>query len=351
MQLTYNQVMARPQSLHSHTHFSDGKLSLPDLLETAARFNIDTLAITDHDVALSAEQVNYLKNHAPINWISGIEISARLGSELAPEQPDTGIHVVGLFIDPEHAQIKQYVKWAIHHRQQLVKQKVNHLKSLGFEINFAECLQAATPSPMVRSPHLVASLLAKPHNRALMMKLKQQLHQKAHQSDRLQRLHQKVLQAPESQLPYLLFMTPQAFVPMPYFENEPDVDVKQAGEIIKAAGGLSFAAHYFTVKLPNALDILDTILGHKLLDGAETIFGFFEMKAGQTEFIHQQRKQIQAIVTKHQALASGGADAHAAVDLETFVQHPDSRLTANLAQTMLKLAGHTGANSSLADQS
>lgn len=83
--------------LHSHTNFSDGKLSPETLIDRATNFQLDVLAITDHDtVAALPIAENYIKAHAlKLKLIKGIEISTSWhGFE---------IHIVGLNIDPENS--------------------------------------------------------------------------------------------------------------------------------------------------------------------------------------------------------------------------------------------------------
>ncbi len=79
--------------LHSHTTCSDGGLSPDVLLERAINFQIDVLAITDHDTvaAIDLAEKYILDKDLPIRLIRGIEIStAWHGFE---------IHIVGLNID------------------------------------------------------------------------------------------------------------------------------------------------------------------------------------------------------------------------------------------------------------
>lgn len=82
--------------LHSHTKCSDGGLTPEELIERAINFQIDVLAITDHDTVSALDIAkNYIKekNYA-LTLINGIEISTVWeGFE---------IHIVGLNIDSTH---------------------------------------------------------------------------------------------------------------------------------------------------------------------------------------------------------------------------------------------------------
>lgn len=81
--------------LHSHTSYSDGVLSVPELLQRALACKLDVLAITDHDtVAAICEAQRWLAEaRLPLTLIPGVEISTAW--------QDFEIHIVGLNINPE----------------------------------------------------------------------------------------------------------------------------------------------------------------------------------------------------------------------------------------------------------
>ncbi len=85
--------------LHSHTTSSDGRFSPSDVIQRASEFNVDVLAITDHDTTAGlAEAANYIaQNKLPIQLIRGIEISTLWQNK--------DIHIVGLNIDEHNPQL------------------------------------------------------------------------------------------------------------------------------------------------------------------------------------------------------------------------------------------------------
>lgn len=90
--------------LHSHTTCSDGRFSTVQLLDRAVEFNIDVLAITDHD---SVDAINdareYIKAESlPVHLINGIEFSTVWQNK--------DIHIVGLNIDIENTELQQLIK-------------------------------------------------------------------------------------------------------------------------------------------------------------------------------------------------------------------------------------------------
>lgn len=75
--------------LHTHTNHSDGTLSPDELIALAITSGIDMLSITDHDTTLAFED---LRAPPELRVIPGVEFSTTWDH--------TGIHVVGLGIDP-----------------------------------------------------------------------------------------------------------------------------------------------------------------------------------------------------------------------------------------------------------
>lgn len=96
--------------LHSHTTASDGRLEPKDLVDRALSFDIEVLAITDHDTVdglVPAKQ--YVEdNQLPIKIINGIEISTVWQNK--------DIHIVGLNIDPDNPALKTLIEQQKQHR-------------------------------------------------------------------------------------------------------------------------------------------------------------------------------------------------------------------------------------------
>jgi len=76
--------------LHSHTVFSDGLLSVEQLIDRAINNNVDVLAITDHDCLDGSEQAFYTKKNIKIIY----------GLELSTDRNDESVHILGYFKEP-----------------------------------------------------------------------------------------------------------------------------------------------------------------------------------------------------------------------------------------------------------
>jgi len=113
--------------LHSHTLCSDGGLSPQALIERAVNFQIDVLAITDHDTtaALDIAHRYIVEKNYPIKLINGIEISTNWnGFE---------IHIVGLNIDPQSKELQNLVATQKQLREQRALEIGVKLQKCGFE--------------------------------------------------------------------------------------------------------------------------------------------------------------------------------------------------------------------------
>lgn len=113
--------------LHSHTHFSDGKLTVPELMLRAQQMQIDCLAITDHDCVEAIQPaLDYVAKHQhKTQLISGTEISTRWhGFE---------IHILGLDVDHTNALFLQRLQSQLDKRLQRAQKISQKLAQIGHE--------------------------------------------------------------------------------------------------------------------------------------------------------------------------------------------------------------------------
>lgn len=76
--------------LHCHTRFSDGKLTVDEVLDRAINNKVDVLAITDHDCV----------DGSKIAFNTTKDIKTIYGVELSTERNDESVHVLGYFKEP-----------------------------------------------------------------------------------------------------------------------------------------------------------------------------------------------------------------------------------------------------------
>lgn len=88
--------------MHTHTNYSDGELSLEELIQLAISKNIKALAITDHNTIEEIKTINRNSSliiNSGINIINGIELSAKV---------DQGtMHILGYNIDIKNTTLNE----------------------------------------------------------------------------------------------------------------------------------------------------------------------------------------------------------------------------------------------------
>ena len=117
--------------LHMHTNKSDGALTPKQIIDEAAKANLQAISITDHDTidVYTDETIKYAKEKG-IKLIVGVEISTK--------SDRCGIHVLGYNFDLNNEEFKQKldkIRNAIHDYLKAVAKK---LEKLNYKINVEE---------------------------------------------------------------------------------------------------------------------------------------------------------------------------------------------------------------------
>jgi predicted metal-dependent phosphoesterase TrpH len=94
--------------LHTHTYYSDGVLSPTELVQRAIEYQVDVLALTDHDTVLGIEEALTAAQSHAIKIIPGIEISCQWREQT--------IHMIGLNVDIAHPYLQQKLQQVWHDR-------------------------------------------------------------------------------------------------------------------------------------------------------------------------------------------------------------------------------------------
>lgn len=131
--------------LHSHTTFSDGKLTPQELVDRAINFQIDALAITDHDstdgIAIAKTYIE--EKNLALEIINGVEISTSWhGFE---------IHIVGLNIELSNTKLTKLLASQANAREQRAISMGEKLEKCGFEGVYQEAKEMANNGTITRS--------------------------------------------------------------------------------------------------------------------------------------------------------------------------------------------------------
>ncbi|EKK7176723.1 TPA: PHP domain-containing protein [Vibrio alginolyticus] len=246
--------------LHSHTTASDGRLEPKDLVERALSFDIEVLAITDHDtvdgLALAKQYVQ--DNNLPIKIINGIEISTVWQNK--------DIHIVGLNIDPENKQLSALIEQQKQHRitrSELIAERLQKATRVGV---LEEVRKIAGDAPVTRA-HFAKWLVDNGYAKTMQMVFKK----------------------------YLTRNNP-GYVPPNW------CSMKDAVDAIHAAGGMSVLAHPGRYKL--------TAKWIKRLLAAFVEAGGDAMEVAQPQQAQQERRNLADYAIQYKLLASQGSDFH-----------------------------------------
>ncbi len=246
--------------LHSHTTASDGRLEPKDLVERALSFDIEVLAITDHDtvdgLALAKQHVQ--DNNLPIKIINGIEISTVWQNK--------DIHIVGLNIDPENEQLSVLIEQQKQHRITRSELIAERLQKATREGVLEEVRQIAGDAPVTRA-HFAKWLVDNGYAKNMQMVFKK----------------------------YLTRNNP-GYVPPNW------CSMKDAVDAIHAAGGLAVLAHPGRYKL--------TAKWIKRLLAAFVEANGDAMEVAQPQQAQQERRNLADYAIQYKLLASQGSDFH-----------------------------------------
>ncbi len=139
--------------LHSHSTASDGLLRPTELVARAGRAGVDCLALTDHDTVAGVAEARAAGAAHDVEVVPGIELSTRHG--------DKRLHLLGLFVDPEHPRLLDYMRWRREARERRVERICAALRAAGVAIEADEVRAAAVDAAVLARPHVARVLVAR----------------------------------------------------------------------------------------------------------------------------------------------------------------------------------------------
>lgn len=136
--------------LHMHSTFSDGGLSVRDLIDYCAQQDLTAIAVTDHDNIDSFEDGREYAQSKGIEYVPGVEISSSAdGSD---------IHILGYMFDPTHLRLNRTLVELRARRVDRAKEIVGRLEKKGVSLNY-ERVAARAHGGSVGRAHIAAQLV------------------------------------------------------------------------------------------------------------------------------------------------------------------------------------------------
>jgi predicted metal-dependent phosphoesterase TrpH len=137
--------------LHVHSTYSDGTLSPEKLIALAEQIGLEAVALCDHNTV--AGLPDFLAAAA------GKKLQAVPGVEFSTDYQGTELHILGLFIEPEHyAAVTDKVNWMLIQKEQSNRDLVEALKPAGILLDY-EAIRARTPNGQVNRAVIAAEMV------------------------------------------------------------------------------------------------------------------------------------------------------------------------------------------------
>ena len=136
--------------LHIHSTFSDGTQSPEQIVQVALDKQLTAIAISDHDTISGVVPAQQAAANAELQVLPAVEISTTIDGR--------DVHILGYFIDLQHAGLLEKLQAIRSARQQRARQIADKLEKLGISIDFEKLLEEAGPDSIGR-PHIARRLV------------------------------------------------------------------------------------------------------------------------------------------------------------------------------------------------
>jgi predicted metal-dependent phosphoesterase TrpH len=144
--------------LHTHTVASDGRLTATDLVRQAWVAGIRVLGVTDHDTLGGLAEAHRAAEQFGLQLVDGVEVTA--------VEHDRDVHVLGYFVDSEHAGFQGFLADQRNARVARVREIADTLTRLGAPIDVEQILaDEAGEESAVGRPAIAAALVRAGHVR------------------------------------------------------------------------------------------------------------------------------------------------------------------------------------------
>ena len=136
--------------LHLHSTQSDGSFSPTQVVQQAAELGLSAISLTDHDSVAGVQEAQNVGRDIGVEVIPGIELST--------QEAGIDIHILGYFIDHENSDLLDYVQKFQDARRNRAEKIVARLNRLGVPITMAQVLYKAGDGAIGR-PHVADVLV------------------------------------------------------------------------------------------------------------------------------------------------------------------------------------------------
>lgn len=141
--------------LHCHSVVSDGTLTPEDLAARAKAGGVELWALTDHDEVGGQARALAAARSQGLAYLTGVEVSVTFAKET--------IHIVGLGVDPEHAELCEGLAHTRSGRDQRAVQMGEELAKVGIKGAYEGALKYVGNPALVSRTHVARFLVEAGH--------------------------------------------------------------------------------------------------------------------------------------------------------------------------------------------
>ncbi len=184
--------------LHCHSYYSDGSASVDQVVHFAIAEGLDFISLTDHDTMAGVERAVNLGKRLGIRVIPGLEISA------ADEETGRNVHLI-CYMPKRLDNLEKFVQKTLDSRNEAARPLVEEIGKV-FPITWKDVVEAAGPAKCIFRQHIMRALMERGYSFEIFGDFYQEV-----------------------------------FSRIPYSVRFPEV--REAVEVIRAAGGVAALAH------------------------------------------------------------------------------------------------------------
>lgn len=244
--------------LHTHSTASDGTYTPTELIAYAAEKGLAAIALTDHDTLDGIPEARKAALQYGIYLINGAEFSTMYDK--------ISLHIVGLFLPEDAAEIKNKLEYMKNARENRNIKMLENLQNIGLDITMSE-LKNSFPDSVISRAHI-----------AQLLQQKGYVGSKNEAFDRYIGSHCKA-----------------------YVEKE-SLSPSETIKLIKNAGGVAVWAHPVLCRVNDSL--LEKITSELKNDGLDAIEVYYP------SYTEAEKKFIKHLAKKYSLAHSGGSDFH-----------------------------------------
>ena len=136
--------------LHTHSNHSDGTLSPAQIIEAAQAAGLAAVALTDHNSESGLPEF--------LEAAGNFDVEAVPGAEFSTDYLDAELHILGLYIRPEHYEaITAMMDDVLRRKERSNRELVQALNHAGYDLDY-DTIKNRTPGGFVNRAHIAAEL-------------------------------------------------------------------------------------------------------------------------------------------------------------------------------------------------